>query len=66
MVELRALKEILVSQQRLGLAVLLVDSQGYAIWVKVGLTCPANRAVIGLATLKRRVMALVLQMRTEV
>jgi hypothetical protein len=42
MVELRSLKEVLVSQEGLGRAVLLVDSHRYAVGIEIGLAGPTN------------------------
>lgn len=42
MVELRSLKEVLVSQEGLGRAVLLVDSHCYAVGIEIGLAGPTN------------------------
>lgn len=66
MVELRSLKEFLVSQEGLGLAVLLVDSHRDAVGIEVGLTGPPKCTEIGLTALKRRMMTLALQVRAKI
>jgi hypothetical protein len=66
MVELRSLKEVLVSQEGLGRAVLLVDSHCYAVGIEIGLAGPPNCTEICLPALERRMMTLMLQVRAEI